>query len=74
MLPLTLDMGKQDAKDLLEAVRVLLKENIEDYAYVVRERASDVPGMSSWEAPSVVDFGIACSTLGRIVKKYGAST
>lgn len=66
-------MEAQDAKDLLDAARTLVKQNVGDYIYSVRERAlEEVSGaMSTWEAPSVKAWGAACATLERIVKKYG---
>jgi len=65
-------MDQADQKKLLEACAVLVKNNVGDYVYDIRDRCSqDIPdGVSAWEAPMVKAWGQASKVLGDMVAKY----
>lgn len=65
-------MDRADEKKLLEACAVLVKNNVGDYVYDIRDQClGDVPaGVSSWEAPRVKAWGQATKVLGEMVAKY----
>lgn len=63
-------LTEEDAEKLLEAIRILNHESIGDFIYTIRDRIPEGWTGSSWEHPSVVAYGKACSIVALLADKY----